>query len=43
MNIWHDISKERITKTDFIGVVEIPKRGEVKYELDKETGMLKTR
>ena len=41
MNIWHDISKERITKTDFIGVVEIPKRGEVKYELDKETGMLK--
>ena len=37
MNIWHDISKERISKSDFIGVVEIPKRGEVKYELDKET------
>lgn len=41
MNIWHDISKERITKNDFVGVVEIPKGGEVKYELDKETGMLK--
>ena len=23
MNIWHDISKERISKSDFIGVVEI--------------------
>ena len=41
MNIWHDISKERISKTDFIGVVEIPKGGTNKYELDKETGMLK--
>ena len=41
MNIWHDISKERINKNDFIGVVEIPKGGDVKYELDKETGMLK--
>ena len=41
MNIWHDISKERVTKNDFIGVVEIPKGGTTKYELDKETGMLK--
>ena len=41
MNIWHDINKERITKSDFIGVVEIPKGGTNKYELDKETGMLK--
>lgn len=41
MNIWHDISKERITKNDFVGVVEISKGGDVKYELDKETGMLK--
>ena len=41
MNIWHDISKERITKDDFVGVVEISKGGDIKYELDKETGMLK--
>ena len=41
MNIWHDISKERIKKDDFIGVVEISKGGDVKYELDKETGMLR--
>ena len=41
MNIWHDIEKERITKDDFIGVVEITKGGSNKYELDKETGMLK--
>ena len=41
MNIWHDIDKNRIKKDDFIGVVEIPKGGDVKYELDKETGMLK--
>ncbi|MEA4853973.1 MAG: inorganic diphosphatase [Christensenella sp.] len=41
MNIWHDISQERITKEDFVGVVEISKGSKIKYELDKETGMLK--
>ena len=41
MNIWHDISKDRIKKDDFFGVVEITKGGKNKYELDKETGMLK--
>ncbi len=41
MNIWHDISKERIKKDDFVAVIEISKNGRNKYELDKETGMLK--
>ena len=41
MNIWHDISSERINKNSFIGVVEISKGGKNKYELDKETGMLR--
>lgn len=41
MNIWHDISEERIKKDDFISVIEIKKGGKNKYELDKETGMLK--
>ena len=40
MNIWHDISPKRISKTDFIAVVEIEKGGKCKYELDKETGIL---
>lgn len=41
MNIWHDIKEERIKKDDFISVIEITKGGKNKYELDKETGMLK--
>lgn len=41
MNIWHDIKEERIKKDDFISVIEISKNGRNKYELDKETGMLK--
>ena len=40
-NIWHDISPKRITAEDFIAVVEISKGSKKKYELDKETGMLK--
>jgi len=40
MNIWHDISPERITPNDFMAVIEIPKGSKVKYELDKQTGML---
>ena len=41
MNIWHDINPDRIAKDNFISVIEIPKGGKNKYELDKETGMLK--
>lgn len=41
MNIWHDINGERITKEKFVSVIEIQKNGRNKYELDKETGMLK--
>ena len=40
MNIWHDISPERITPRDFIAYIEITKGQKQKYELDKETGML---
>ena len=32
MNIWHDISKERISKDDFVSVIEITKGGKNKYE-----------
>ena len=41
MNIWHDISKERINKDKFVAVIEISKGCKNKYELDKETGRLK--
>ena len=39
-NIWHDISPARITRDDFISVIEIEKGSKKKYELDKETGHL---
>lgn len=41
MNIWHDISPERINPENFTAVIEITKGSKVKYELDKETGLLK--
>ncbi|MBR1779085.1 MAG: inorganic diphosphatase [Clostridia bacterium] len=41
MNIWHDIEPQAISPSDFTAVVEIPKGSKTKYELDKETGMLK--
>ena len=41
MNIWHDISPNRIMRDDFFAVIEIPQGSKTKYELDKETGLLK--
>ena len=40
MNIWHDISPKRISADDFVAVIEIQKGSKMKYELDKETGLL---
>lgn len=40
MNIWHDINGERVTKDNFVSVIEIQKNGRNKYELDKETGLI---
>ncbi len=41
MNIWHDIKAERITENKFEALIEIPKCSKTKYELDKETGLLR--
>lgn len=41
MNIWHDISPKRMKPADFMAVIEISKGSKSKYELDKETGVLK--
>lgn len=40
MNIWHDISDDRIKEDDFVSVIEISKGSKKKYELDKETGLI---
>ena len=41
MNIWHDMNPERIKSDDFFAVIEIEKGSKKKYELDKETGLLR--
>ncbi|HOO22703.1 MAG TPA: inorganic diphosphatase [Clostridia bacterium] len=40
MNVWHDLSGDRISPEDFIAVIEISKGSKNKYELDKQTGLL---
>ncbi len=40
MNIWHDISADRVRPESFYAVIEISRGGKVKYELDKDTGLL---
>ncbi|MBC3516274.1 inorganic diphosphatase [Neobittarella massiliensis] len=41
MNIWHDIDPRRVAPADFVAVVEIPEGSNKKYELDKQTGLLR--
>ena len=41
MNLWHDISPERMQPEDFLAVIEIEKGSKNKYEMDKDTGMLR--
>ena len=41
MNIWKDISPDRIKEDDFIACIEIQVGDKTKYELDKETGLLR--
>ncbi len=41
MNIWHDFSDQKIRGERFFAVIEISAGSKNKYELDKETGLLK--
>jgi len=41
MNIWHDINPGRISRSSYAAVIEISKGSKMKYELDKETGLLR--
>jgi inorganic pyrophosphatase len=38
---WHDITPGENLPTEFLSVIEIPIGSKVKYELDKETGLLR--
>ena len=40
-NIWHDINPRYISPGRFTAVIEIPAGSKKKYELDKETGLLR--
>lgn len=40
MNIWHDIDESKVSKEQFVSVIEIPAGSKKKYELEKETGLL---
>ncbi len=41
MNIWHNVDKKRISEDKFEALIEIPKGSKTKYELDKDTGILR--
>jgi len=41
MHAWHDVTPGSGLPGEFITVIEIPMGSSVKYELDKETGLLK--
>jgi inorganic pyrophosphatase len=41
IHAWHDVSPGPETPRDFRAVIKIPLGSNVKYELDKETGLLK--
>lgn len=41
MNPWHDFNDDRINAEKFISVIEIPKGSKNKYELDKDSGLLR--
>ncbi|MEK7628322.1 MAG: inorganic diphosphatase [Patescibacteria group bacterium] len=41
MNLWHDVPLGEKAPEEFNVVIEIPKGSSNKYEIDKETGMIK--
>src|SRR6188508_2332997 len=41
MHAWHDVTPGEGLPAEFTAVIEIPMGSSIKYELDKETGMLK--
>ncbi len=40
MHAWHDVELGDAIESGFRAIIEIPKGSKVKYELDKQTGLL---
>lgn len=40
-NAWHDVSRGENLPNEVNGIIEIPKGTRAKYELDKDSGLLK--
>jgi inorganic pyrophosphatase len=38
---WHDVSPGNVIPTSVNGIIEIPKGSKAKYEIDKESGLMK--
>ena len=41
VHAWHDVALGDRIEEHFVAVIEIPKGSKVKYELDKDTGLLR--
>lgn len=41
MNLWHEVSRGENTPEEFNVIIEIPKNSPNKYEIDKDTGLIK--
>lgn len=41
MNLWHDVARGDDTPNEVNVIIEIPKNSNNKYEIDKETGLIK--
>ena len=41
IHAWHDITPGELIPREFISVIEIPFGSSVKYELDKQSGLIK--
>lgn len=41
MNLWHDVTLGKNVPEEFNTIIEIPKGSKNKYEIDKETGLIK--
>jgi inorganic pyrophosphatase len=41
MNAWHDVKLDKNFPEEFPAIIEVPKGSKNKYELDKDTGMIR--
>lgn len=41
MNPWHDVKNDKDSPNIVTAIIEVPKGSKVKYELDKESGLIK--